>query len=821
MLPFVRTSPWLWSLALAFLALFGSELHAADLQVTPAQVTLDGNFARAQLVVGDGSGERAADLTRQASYLSTNPQVVTVSAAGGLLAIANGTAQVSVTVGNRSRIVPIQVSGVVAEPKIGFTEQVMPIISKAGCNAGACHASQYGKGGFKLSVFGYAPDEDHSAIARESLGRRINTNNPASSLVLLKPTLGVPHQGGRRLEPGTVDHMILQRWLALGAPKSPASAPTLTALTVYPNRRIGPLGFTQQLRVEAKSSDGSTRDVTALAKFDSMDESIVRIGPDGMLTAVGRGQGAALVRYEGQAEVATVVVPYGEPPALVGWIDQNFIDKLATAKFRELGIPTSGLCDDATFLRRASLDVTGTLPTPAQAIAFLDSRDPDKRKKLVDQLLGLTGDPAQDVHNNAYAAFWSLKWADLLRSSSGIIPEQGLWAFHNWITTSFRENKPFDRFVRELLTARGPTFSNGPANFFRIASNPQELTEATSQLFLGVRLQCAKCHNHPYERLSRADYYGFAAFFARFGNKLSQDFGIFANELVLTVGSAGEVAIPGGKVMPPTPLHGKPIEKMPPDRRAALADWMTAPDNPYFARNIVNRYVGYLMGRGLVDPIDDVRSTNPPSNAALLDALAAEFIKNKYDAKLLLKTILNSRLYQLEAQPTKANAADMRYYSHYQVKRLGAEALLDAIDAAAGTRTKFEKVPLGTRAIELPDAKYNNYFLNTFGKPRREGVCECERTSDPNLAQALHTLNGDAIMEKIAHPTGRIAGLLKANKAHDDIVNELFLATYSRRPTDAERATLAKLRAESPDAKAFYEDLLWTLINSKGFLFVR
>jgi hypothetical protein len=397
-----------------------------------------------------------------------------------------------------------------------------------------------------------------------------------------------------------------------------------------------------------------------------------------------------------------------------------------------------------------------------------------------------------------------------------------MWALHNWLTASFRDNKPFDRFVRELITARGSTFRNGPANFYRVAGNPQDLTEATSQVFLGVRLQCAKCHHHPYEKLSQADYYGFAAFFARVGSKASQEHGLFGGETVIVVRSGGEVGHPRtGQVMRPTPLHGELIQEEPADRRQALAAWLTAPGNPYFARNVVNRYVAHLLGRGLVEPVDDVRTTNPPSNAALLDALAADFVKSGYDVKHLLRTILRSRLYQLDSRAAKDGAADDRFYSHYHVKRLAAEPLLDAVDAATGVPTKFPKLPLGTRAIELPDARYNNYFLSTFGKPRREGVCECERVSEPNLAQALHTLNGDVVTAKIADPRGRVARLLAAKKPHDDIVTELYLATLSRRPDERERAACRRLLAEAPDAKSFYEDLLWSLVNSKHFLFVR
>jgi hypothetical protein len=799
---------------------------AADFQITPAAVTLDGNFARVQLIVTERSAngtinERSADLTHQVRYISSDPRIVTVSDSGLLLAQGNGSATVAVSVAGITHSVAVTVKGVVSRPVLGFKEHVMPVLAKAGCNAGACHASQYGKGGFKLSVFGFAPEDDYRAIVRDSLGRRANTIVPSASLLLRKPTGAVPHEGGQRLQVGSVDYQILEQWLGGGAPPPSAKEPKVVSLRLWPSRRVGALGFTQQLQVLAAYDNGRTRDVTALAQFSSMDEGVLSVSPSGLVTTVGRGQGVALVRFEEQAEIATFVVPYSGLVDLTGWVNNNFIDRLAADKFREIGISPSPLCDDATFLRRAYLDAIGTLPTPEQAAAFLDNKDPDKRNQLIDALLGLTGDPARDVYNNAYAAFWALKWADLVRSSSRQLGEQGMWALHNWLTASFRDNKPFDRFVRELLTARGSIFSNGPANYFRIANNPQDLAEATSQIFLGVRLQCAKCHHHPYETLGQEDYYRFAAFFARVGTKTSQEFGIFGRETVVVVRSNGEVSHPRtGQIMKPAPLHDKPAPEMR-DRRQALAAWLTGPDNPYFARNIVNRYMAYLLGRGLVEPIDDLRATNPPSNVALMDALAADFVKSGYNVKHLLRTIMRSRLYQLDSQPLPSNAADSRFYSHYNVKRLAAEPLLDAVDAATGVPTKFEKVPLGTRAIELPDSQYNNYFLNTFGKPRRLGVCECERVSDPNLAQALHTLNGDIVTAKIGASTGRIARLLAAKKSHDEIVNELYLATLSRRPSRREQVVWRQQWAETPDAKTFYEDLLWSLINSKHFLFVR
>ena len=568
-------------------------------------------------------------------------------------------------------------------------------------------------------------------------------------------------------------------------------------------------------------TDGRTRDVTAWTRFDSMDDAIVRVTPEGLCRTVGRGQAAVMVRFEGQAEICQFIVPYSETTDRTAWINNNFVDELASRKFTELGITPSPLCDDATFLRRAFLDATGTVPTVEQTKAFLESQAPDKRNKLIDQLLGLTGDPTQDVHNNDYAAYWAIKWSDLIRSSTEKLQGQGMWATYNWINESMRENKPFDKFAQELVSARGSLFNNGPANYFRASTNPQDLAETTSQLFMGIRLTCAKCHHHPFEKYSQDDYYGFAANFARVGTKPSWEFGQAGGEQAVVVKTTGEVTHPRtGKAMPPTPLDGKPIDD-PLDRRIPLANWLTSAENPFFARNpLVNRYFAYLMGRGLVEPIDDLRATNPPTNPALMTALADDLVKSGYDIKHLLRTIMNSRLYQLDSQPTKENAGDDKFYSHYDVKRLAAEPLLDAISYATSVPTKFKGMPLGTKAIELPDAKYPDYFLTTFGKPRRASVCECERGADENLSQALHTLNGDTLASKISDGQGRVAKLLAAKKPHQEIVDELYLAALSRRPNAEESAVCTTLLGESPSPKEFYEDLLWSLMNSKEFLFV-
>jgi hypothetical protein len=396
-----------------------------------------------------------------------------------------------------------------------------------------------------------------------------------------------------------------------------------------------------------------------------------------------------------------------------------------------------------------------------------------------------------------------------------------MWALYNWMRESFRTNKPFDQFVRELITAKGSIFSNGPANYYRVFNNPPDLAEATSQIFLGVRLTCAKCHHHPFEKYAQSDYYGFAAFFSRVGTKGSQEFGLFGGETVVVVRNGGEVSHPRtGAIMKPTPLDGQPADD-PLDRRIPLAAWLTATDNEMFARNIVNRYVAYLLGRGLVEPIDDMRATNPPTNPPLMDALAKEFRTSGFSLKQLIRTIMNSRLYQLDSQPTPANAADSRFYSHYKVKRIAAESLLDAIDTATGSQTKFPNLPLGTRAIELPDANYQNYFLATFGKPKRVSVCECERVPDENLSQTLHTLNGDILAAKLADGNGRVAKAVAAKKSHDEIVAELYLAALARRPSSAELDASRKFLAENPNPQECYQDLLWALVNSKQFMFVR
>ncbi|HIE96113.1 MAG TPA: DUF1553 domain-containing protein [Planctomycetes bacterium] len=798
-----------------------------DFAITPTHVELNGNFATAQLLAQQtlkdrAIGKRSADLTHAAKYDSGDEQVVAVSETGQLLATGNGTTTVTVTVNGKSQSATIVVNGVEADPAIAFDTHIRPTLGRLGCNAGACHASQFGKGDFILSVVGFDPKLDHNSMVRDRQQRRVNLVQPEESLLLKKPTMQVPHGGGQRLYKHSTAYRTIVAWIESGAPGPDKDAATVEKLSAFPRERIAEPDDTQQLQVIAEYSDGSVRDVTSWAKFDSTDDAVLSVTRNGHVTVEGRGQAPIMVRFEGHADIAMFVSPYGPTPQLAEWKSQNFIDDAALQKFQELGITPSVLCDDATFVRRAYLDAIGTLPSAEECDAFVSSSETNKRDRLVDELLGLSGDPQLDRHNDKYAAIWTLKWSDLLRNTSKgqAADQQRMWAMHNWIKESFRTNKPFDQFVRELITAKGSIYSSGPASYFKINANSSDLGEATAQLFLGARLQCAKCHHHPFEKYSQADYYSFAAFFSRVGNKNSQEFGLFGRETVVMVKSTGDVRHPRtGQTLKPKPLDGEESDHEL-DRRIPLAEWLTSPDNRAFAKSLANRYVGYLLGNGLVEPVDDMRATNPPTNPAMLEALADHLIRHKFDLKQLIRVIMTSRLYQLSSHPTVDNVADSKFYSHYKVKRLSAEPLLDAVDYVTGTPTKFKGLPAGTRAIEIPDGEYPNYFLTTFGKPKRASVCECERMPHESLGQALHTINGDIVANKIADKNGRIAQLLATDRSDEDLITEVYKVTLCRSPSAEELKSALEFRQEAPSRKEFFEDLQWALLNNKQFLFV-
>jgi hypothetical protein len=786
------------------------------LRVEPLEARLVGPLARVQLVAMAGDG---ADLTREVKYESQTPDIVAVDHTGLVTPLGDGKGVVRVSRDKQSVEVAIEVAEF-ASRKASFQHDVIPILSRAGCAGGACHAAQYGQGGLKLSLLGYAPEQDYSPLVRDDIGRRISRVRPEDSLLLLKPTQRAAHGGGKRFGGEDYDYQVLLKWIVDDTPGLAKGEPEIVDLTVAPGERVYRAGQTQQLRVVAHLADGTTRDVSQAAMYDTLNDAVASISPRGHLTAEGSGQAAIMIRYLGQAKVSMVVVPYAENVELGGFEPNNFVDELAVKRWKLLGLAPSPVCSDEVFIRRAFLDAIGTLPQPERVAAFLASNDPRKREALVDELLGLTGDPARDVYVNEWSAYWTLKWGDLLLNNRNSVGDGGMWALYNWTRASLRENKPVDRFVRELITAQGSVFSNGPANYYKITNKPDELAESTAQNFLGVRLQCAKCHHHPFEVYSQADYYGLAAFFTRVGTKASNDFGGLSRDTVVMVNRSGSIRHPRtNQTMQPTPLLGEPLNADEHrDLRRPLAEWLTSRENELFARNIVNRFWGYLMGSGLVEPLDDMRATNPASNPELLDALAKDFVAHGYDLKHLVRTIMTSRVYQLASEPTQQNAADTRFYTHYNVKRLPAEVLLDAVDFAAGTQEKFNGIPAGTRAIELPDPNYASFFLDTMGRPQRAITCECERTGQPNLAQVLHIANGDVLQRKVADKEGRVAKLLK-EQDDDAAIAELYLHTYCRRPTDDELSACREIIAAAANRGEGLEDILWALCNSREFLF--
>jgi hypothetical protein len=692
---------------------------------------------------------------------------------------------------------------------IGFRNDIVPLLTKLGCNQGACHGSQRGQGGFNLSLLGFEPEADYITIVKSAQGRRVNAISPEESLLLLKPTLAVAHRGGRLLEKGSAAYRMLVRWLEEGAHGPRNNDPRVAGLIVDPKHALMGLGGEQQLSVVATLSDGSKRDVTADALFDSLSEGVATVRPSGRAKTVGKGVANIMVRYQGHSAIARLTVPFG-PELPFEFASPSIIDIKAAARWRALGLAPSPVCSDAEFLRRAMLDAIGTAPTPDEVEDFLADRDPAKRTKLVENLLG----------RPEYIDYWTLKWGDILRVNSDKLGAQGMLAFNLWLRAAFRANRPVNRMVEELVTAQGSIFSNGPANYFRIATTPTDLAETTAQVFMGVRLQCARCHHHPFEAYGQDDYYGLAAYFARVRTKRSDEFGLFGGEQVIYVAKSGEIYQPRtGKRVAPKPLADEPRDDQT-DRRRALVRWLTVENPRWLARNIVNRYWGYLLGKGLVNPIDDLRETNPASNPDLLDALASFFIDTGYDLKALLRLILTSRVYQLSGQTTAMNRLDDTFFTHYTIKRLTAEQLLDAIDTATGTFEKFARIPAGTRAISLPDTSYASFFLDTFGRPVRAIACECERTSDPNLSQALHLLNGEALNRKLLQADGRLSRMLKDPTLTDEtLVCRLYLLTFCRPPNAAEITTAKAILAESPSRAAGAQDLFWALLNSKEFLF--
>lgn len=824
MFPFMRTH--LFTLALLLVAgpALGTPVTAAEapFALSPEKVTLVGllDYFQIQVPVLQ-DGKIVGDLTHQSVYTSLTPDILEVNAEGLVKPVGVGEGKIQVEQGGKKRTIAVTVKPAPHGKNASFVRDVVPVLNKGGCSLGGCHASQFGKGGFKLSLFGYAPEQDYPEIARDDRQRRVSILQPENSLILQKASMAVAHGGGRRFAKDSYEYEILESWITEGVTEIDPKEPTVVGMELTPMSRRYKQGDIQQLRVIAEYSDGSKQDVTARAQYDSLIETIATVTPRGKVEIQGSGQTAIMVRYMGQAKISTVVSPYKSEVNLAEFKPNNMIDEHIKRRFEELGIEPAGLCSDETFIRRAFIDTIGTLPSPEKVKAFLASKAPDKRSQLIDELLGLTGDPERDVYVEAWSAYWGMKWGDLLRINRNKVGDGGMWAFSNWIRQAMRENKPVNDFVSEIITAQGSIYENGPANYYKIASKPEDLAEATSQIFLGVRLQCAKCHHHPFEVYSQKDYYSLAAFFTRVSNKGSADFGVLGQDSIIKVKNSGSIRHPRTrKTMEPTPLMGEPIDATSyRDFRRPLARWITAPDNRLFSKNMVNRFWSYYMGTGFVEPIDDMRETNPASNPELLDALADHFVESGYNIKELMRLIMNSRAYQLSSEPLPENVSKTRFYTHYNVKRLPAEVMLDAIDDITGSQERFRGVPQGTRAIELPDPNYTSYFLDTLGRPKRVITCECERTSQPNLAQVLQVANGTLINQKLATKNGRIEQWLKAKTPDHEVFTEMYLSAFSRYPTKAELANCDQIVQASRNKREGYQDVLWAISNSREFLF--
>lgn len=812
--------PTTWRLLLAlWLApalVLATESGPDWLSVEPSTTVLDGRRASAQLIVTrHGKDGSLSDLTREVQWTSADPLIVIVHPGGRIEPRGNGQAEVVARHGSSVAMSIVKVCNAETLHPIQFGHEVLPALTKAGCNQGACHGTPTGKNGFRLSLRGYDAALDFTTLAREDGGRRSHPFKPETSLILLKGTGLIPHEGGRRMGTDSICYRVLRDWVAEGVRADSQESPPLVGLDVTPSARLlNDPAQEQQIVVRARFADGSSRDVTRLARYSSTDAEVACVDDEGRVVKRKRGETTILISFENL--VATSRLTFREPvPGLV-WVDppeQNFIDQHVFAKLKLLCIPPSDLSDDAMFCRRVYLDVIGLIPTPEEVTQFIDDRNPAKRARLIDTLL----DRPEHVD------FWALKWADRLGCNQRFTGVKGAMSFHRWIRDQIAANLPFDQFVRAIVTAKGPNNTHPPASFYRRIRNPEDAVETVSQVFLGMRVGCAKCHNHIAERWTQDDYYGMAAFFSQVRYKNGpQNYAQYNKEETVYLAPDSEVRQPRtGVVMKPKPLGGAPLDlRGDQDRREALVDWLVAPSNPFFAQAAVNRIWFNLMGRGIVDPVDDLRESNPPASAELLKALADDFLAHQFDVRRTIRLILNSRVYQLSSLTNEFNAEDTRYFSHATVRMLSAEQLLDSASLAAGVPEPLFNLPPGSRAAQVPDGELVHPFLKDFGQPARADACECERGTDSTLEQALQVVGGRTLHKKVIAPDNRIGKLLKSGVEDGKLVDQLFLATLSRSPSAAERElAVAALATPVGDRRRAAEDLFWTLMNHPEFLF--
>jgi hypothetical protein len=797
-------------------ALFSPRLFSAGAEepfiLLPAKFTLTGPTARQQVLV-EQYGEKGynGELTNGIAWRVSDTNIVTVDD-GSVTARGNGTAVVTVARGNQFANARVTVEGVERRGEYSFRNQVQPVLAKNGCSAGACHGAAAGQNGFKLSLRGYDDEGDFLTLTRQAFGRRIIPSDPGRSLLLLKPTRTVPHKGGQRFEVGSPDYQILAGWIAAGTPGPRPDEPRIDHLELNPDHVVLQPGAGQRLNVRAFFTDGHAEDVTRWAKFTAVDGAVAQVGDDGGLKVVGPGESAVTAWYLSRIAIATVTVPYTNAVAAERFAQtekRNFIDELVLEKLQTLNLPPSPRAADSEFIRRAYLDTTGLLPPAVETRAFLADQSEGKRDRLIEKLLA----------SHEFVDYWAYKWSDLLLVSSKKLRPAAMWAYYRWIRDNVAANTPWDVFVRRVVTAKGDTLENGAANFYVLREDPRDMAETTSQAFLGMSINCAKCHNHPLEKWTNDQYYQMANLFARVRMKSGSGDG----ENIIFAASSGDLIQPlRGKPQPPAPLEAKPLSPdAQEDRREYLADWLVSRENTYFSRAIVNRVWANFMGVGLVEKVDDLRVTNPASNEKLLSAAARYLADQKFDLKALMRVILQSETYQRSGQALPQNAADQRFYSHYYPKRLMAEVMLDTVSQVCGAPTRFNGYPEGWRAMQLPDSNVDSYFLRSFGRPDRDKTCECERTANPNVTQVLHIANGDTINQKLQAKGNRIETELKDKWPAEKTVEETFLSALCRYPTKHEKQSFVHVIDEAPEAdrRPVIEDFYWAILSSREFLF--
>ncbi len=800
--------------------LLAASASAQTLAVLPPGVELTGPEARQQLLVEGTAGEHQEDWTRVAEWVSSDPKIATVDAHGAVRPAGDGEARITARVKGQSATVTVRVRDSHAPFQWSFRNHVIPVMTKMGCNQGACHGALAGKNGFKLTLRGYDPQADYDTLTRQSIGRRVSLTEPEASLMLLKPTFTIPHGGGMRFAKNSLEYRIIKEWIAAGAPPPTDKDAAITGLEAFPASAVLAPEAEQQIVVRARYSDGHTDDVTRWVKFSSTNEGVATVDDNGHVKMTGAGEAAITLYYSSRVIYSRLTVPFPNSVSTAAYEQfprRNFIDDLALAKWKSLHLAPSKVAGDAEFLRRAYLDAAGILPTSEEVENFLADQSADKRAKVVDRLL----------QRDEFVDYWAYKWSDLLLVSTRRLNSTAMWAFYDWIRDSVRQNKPWDQFAKEIFNGSGSTRQNGALNYFVLHKDPIDLTENATLAFTGQRIMCARCHNHPLEKWTQLQYYEMANLFARVGVKN----GTMGDNIVFAK-ATGDVLYPKlSRPLPPTPLDGKsmPIDSTA-DRRALFTAWLTNPGNTLFSRTIVNRVWANFLGRGLVDPVDDVRSANPSSNEELFSALTKDFVEHGYDVQRLIRLIMNSSVYQLSSEANGTNQADNMFYSKHIIRRLPAEVILDAMSQVTGSPTAFSGYPAGTRALQLPDTQVKSEFLTSFGRPQRITCDAAERASDSTIAQALAVINGDTLNKKLSAPDGTIALFLKLGLSDRRILEFMYLSAFSRYPSDAERTALTgaleKARQVTGTEEArreahrqALEDMVWALLTSKEFLF--